>query len=60
MNVNIDSLDVGDIQTGTGASDNKVLLIYIQRSHHGISYNIFSHSVQQRSGAEPETTNVLV
>lgn len=42
MNVNIDSLDVGDIQTGTGASDNKVLLIYIQRSHHGISYSIFS------------------
>lgn len=37
MNVNIDTLDVGDIQTGSGASDNNVLLIYTQRSHHGIS-----------------------
>lgn len=35
--------------------DNSILSIYTQRSHHGITYSIFSHPAQQRSGTEPRT-----
>lgn len=49
INVNIDT------KTRSTATDN-ILLIYTLSSHRGITYSLFSHPLQQRSGTEPEAT----
>lgn len=59
INVNIDTLDEGDIETRSAVIDSNILSIYTQRSHHGIICRTFSHPVQQRSGNEPETTTCV-
>lgn len=56
INVNIDTLDTGDTKTRSAVIDNGILSIYSQGSHHGITYSIFSHPLQQRFGTEPGTT----
>lgn len=61
IHVNIDTLVSGDTKTRSAMIDGSILSIYSERSHHGITYNIFSHPVRQRFGSEPGiTTSVCV